>query len=181
MRFQNQTKIPKYCYHARRMLAQGAVTSDLPVLSMVLTDVLSKDKNLGLLLSDKDLALLGQLIDRHVAASKFDIAELKDVLADPDGSKAKALKEAAERSEKLKEYHAFVQENREFEKMVSGETSKEKMDEVRNAGRFDIAAMQVTIGQKPKNLREAMALNAKIDLMRKAKELKEKKDDGNDK
>lgn len=181
MRFQNQTKIPKYCLHARRTLSPGDKSADLPMLSAVLTEVLGNDQKLGLILSDKELSQLSQLLDRHAAACKFDIKEIQAAIDDPGGMKAKAAKEAAERSEKLKEYHEYVSANREFEKMVAGETSMEKINEVRNAGRFDIAAMNVTIGQKPKNLREAMALNAKLDIMRKMVNTNEKQSGTEDK
>jgi hypothetical protein len=113
-----------------------------------------------------------ELLTEALQKQKTTNEQIKEAIDDPDHSKAKALKEAAERSEKLKEYHRVVSENKAFERMVNAETADERREEVRNAGRFDIAAMQVTVGQKPKNLREAMALNAKIDIVKKLEEKK---------
>lgn len=172
MKFRNTTALPKYSYHAKKTLQPGASTADLPVFSMVVRDILSKDSGLAMYLSETDIDLIQQLVDRHIKALHFDPAEIKEAIDDPDHSKAKALKEAAERSEKLKEYHRVVSENKAFERMVNAETADERREAVKNAGRFDIAAMQVTVGQKPKNLREAMALNAKIDIVKKLEEKK---------
>ena len=173
MKFINSSKLPKYSYHAKKTLPPGASTADLPVFSMVIRDLLSKDMSLNMVLSKEDLDLIQKLIERHVAALHFDPKDIQDAIDDPDHSKSQALKEAAERAEKIKEYKAFVKENKEFEKMVKAETATERREAIKNAGRFDIAAMQVTVGQKPKNLREAMALNAKIDVLRKLKEKEE--------
>ena len=169
MRYRNTKRIPKYCLHARRTLQVAQTSAELPMLRMVLKDLYDTDKELDIILTDEEIKLMQSLLDRHVAALGFNLSDLDDVLADPDHSKSKALKAAAEKSEKMKEYHKRISENKEFEKMVRGETSEKKREAVRNAGSFDIMAMDVTLGQKPKNLREAMALNAKMDVIRKAK------------
>ena len=168
MRYRNTTKVDSYCLHDRRMLHPGQYSSDVKTLYKVLEDVLSTDRSLGLQLTDKELEMMQQILDRHVKLCGFDVSEIREAIDDPGGLKKQALKVAAERSEKMKAYREFVREDKAFEAMVRGETADEKIEQAKNEGRLDVTAMNVQIGQKPKNLREAMALNAKLDIVRKA-------------
>lgn len=168
MRYRNTTKVPAYCQHARRMLGPGQFSQDVPSLYNALRDALDVDRSLGLQLTDKEMEAMQLLLDRHVRLAGFDIAEVQEAIDDPGGLKRMALKRAAERSERMAEYRQFVREDKAFEAMVKGETAPEKVEESRSTGQLDVSAMDVRIGQKPRNLREAMALNAKLDIMRKA-------------
>lgn len=170
MRYRNTTKTPAYCQHARRMLGPGQFSQDVPSLYNALKDALETDRSLGLQLTDAEMDAMQRLLDKHIRLSGFDVSEIQEAIDDPGGLKKMALKRAAERAEKMAEYRKFVREDKEFEAMVKGETSPEKIEEARNLGQINVSAMDVRIGQKPKNLREAMALNAKLDLMRKVKE-----------
>lgn len=167
MRYRNTTKTPSYCAHARRTLGPGEWSQELPDLLDALGSLLRSDRSLGLRLTDAELSAMQELLDRHVRTVGFDPETIRDALDDPDGLKAAAVKAAAERSERMKAYRDYVREDKAFEAMVHGETTKEKVEAARNAGRIDVASMQVKIGDKPKNIREAMALNAKMDLARK--------------
>lgn len=168
MRYVNDTDEPRYCMHSRHMLGTLERTPELDCLSKALEDVLDNDSRLDILLSGRDIDLLGRLIDRHARTLGFDSSELRAVLDDPDGTKALRLRKAAEKSEQMRKYHEEVSRNKEFERMVKGETSEEMRENVRNAGRLDVSSMDVQIGSKPRNIREAMALNAKLDVLRKA-------------
>ena len=167
MRYRNTTVADKYCSRAKRMLKPGQFSHDLTELRELLSKVASEERSFALELSDADLAAMDALLARHFKALQFDQSEIQEALDDPGGLRKMALKEAAERSEKMKEYREFVREDKAFESMVRGETSEERIEEVRNRGRIDVSAMNVKIGDRPKNLREAMALNAKLDLARK--------------
>lgn len=168
MRYRNTTKTPAYCLHDRRMLSPGQFSADVKTLYNALEDILTKDKSLGLQLTDKEMSMMQQVIDRHIKLQGFDVSEVQEAIDDPGGLKKRALQEAAKRSRKMAEYRQFVREDRAFEAMVKGETSQDKIEAIKKAGTLDVSAMNVTVGQKPKNLREAMALNAKLDLMREA-------------
>ena len=170
MRYRNTTKTPAYCQHARRMLGPGQFSQDVQSLYNALKDALETDRSLGLQLTDAEMDAMQRLLDKHIRLSGFDVSEVQEAIDDPGGLKKMALKRAAERAEKMAEYRKFVREDKEFEAMVKGETAPEKIEEARNLGQINVSAMDVKIGQKPKNLREAMALNAKLDLMRKVKE-----------
>ena len=168
MRYINTTPAGKYCSHARRMLGPAQRSPELPDLLNTLKSVLDTDKWLALELSSEELSRLDELLSRHFSAIRFDRSEVQKAIDDPGGLKDMALKEAAERSRKMKEYRDFVRADKEFEAMVAGETAEEKIEEVRRSGRLDVSAMDVKPGTKPRNLREAMALNAKLDLAREA-------------